>query len=95
MWLEEFITKSGDNYEHYFFRSRKDKPYKGEYPSKYNKSEVQNVKDGPKFRHFDYAIAYGTHLFHLNIQVPENEQEYYNTIMDEIVRSVALLNPPN
>lgn len=93
IWWDEFIKKSGDNYKHYHFRIRKDKPYKAKYPSKYNISEV-HVAGGNVYFHYDYAIAYGKHLFHLNAQVLMKESDYYDDIIEKIAKSISLLNDP-
>lgn len=87
---EGIMSESGNSYHHYFYKSKKDKPYKGRYPSKYNKTTVQNEQDGPMYIHFDYAIGYGTHLFHMNIQIPESTYDYYNPIIDEIIRTIVI-----
>ncbi len=94
IWWEGYIAKTGDNYAHYYFRSKKDKPYKGEYPTKYFKSQVQNVENGPVFYHFDYAIAYGKHMFHMNLQTQEKDFRYFDLIIDKVVGTVRLNNEP-
>ena len=94
IWWEGYMAEAGDNYAHFYFRSKKDKPFEGQYPSKYFKSQAQNIEDGPVFYHFDYAIAYGKDLFHLNLQTQEIDFDYFEPIVDEIVKTVRLYNKP-
>lgn len=94
MWWDEKQTKSGDNYLHYYFRSKKDKPYRSIYPQKYTKAQLQYSEGGEIFMSYDMAIAYGRHLFHINFQFPESESDYYDPLIDKIITSVSLTFTP-
>ncbi len=94
IWWDQKLTKSGDNYLHYYFRSKKDKPYRGGYPQKFTKAQVQFTEGSKTYMSYDMAIAYGSHLFSINFQFPEDEMEYYDPIIEKIVASVALTFTP-
>ncbi|MEI6090858.1 MAG: tetratricopeptide repeat protein [bacterium] len=93
-WWDEKQTKSGDNYFHYYFRSKKDKPYRGVYPQKFTKAQLQYTDGSQVFMSYDMAIAYGGNLFHINFQFPEEEMDYYDQIIEKIVTSVGLTFTP-
>jgi len=94
IWWDGKQSKSGDNYFHYFYRSKKDKPYRGIYPQKFTKAQVQYTEGSPVYMSYDMAIAYDKHLFHINFQFPESEMDYYDPIIDKIFTSVALTFAP-
>jgi len=90
MWWEEAMRQSGSNYAHYFYTTKKEKPYKGGYPFKYNKMEVQFVENGEPFLFYDIAIGYQKGLFHAQFQFKKSDENYFNEIIDYISTTINI-----
>lgn len=94
LWWDGKQTKSGDQYLHYYYRSKKDKPYRGIYPQKFTKAQLQFTEGGKVYMSYDMAIAYGSNLFTINFQFPEDNMDYFDPIIEKIINSVALTFEP-
>lgn len=90
IWWETAMLKSGDNYAHYHFVSKKDKPYRGLFPLKYNKSQVQFTDTGEEFLFYDIAIVYKKHLFHANFQFKKVNKLYFEQIIDQLLKTIDI-----